>query len=508
MHKTAVIYIRVSDPSQVENNSLVTQEKICKDFAERNEYGVTKVFREEGLSGKNTNRKALKDLLFYCYQKLNKVDAVIVYKLWRFSRDTGDGLELEAYLAKKGVQVLSATEPVQDDAVGRFVKTMIYATGQLDNEIKGNIVKDNMQSLYRKGVWCWKCPVGYMRPFLTKEENKGKAPVPMPKLRTIIYSLCKEAATSLYTQQQLADRMNTRGYEEIVHETATIKTVTRILKNTFYHGKMYCKKWNEYAQGQHEPIVDEALWTKAHNAVFNTKIKYGSQSNDKYPLKGTVKCAECGRFMTSSNPRGRTKIYTHYECGNKACRRARIGTDQAYTQFMDVLSRVKPTKRAMMLFEHMVFNDWDKAINTAKEEARGIDEQVELLEDDLVKITNSHDKGFYTEEFARKKADEANARILALKVARSDLRYEQYDTEKVRNFTKYFLLHLDRLWDRLTEPAMKQALQNKIFPMGVECTRNKEIRTAGLSPSFELIKQLNASIETIGECFRKNSNLF
>ena len=117
MHKTAVIYIRVSDPSQVENNSLVTQEKICKDFAERNEYGVTKVFREEGLSGKNTNRKALKDLLFYCYQKLNKVDAVIVYKLWRFSRDTGDGLELEAYLAKKGVQVLSATEPVQDDAV-------------------------------------------------------------------------------------------------------------------------------------------------------------------------------------------------------------------------------------------------------------------------------------------------------------------------------------------------------------------------------------------------------
>lgn len=178
MEKRAVIYIRVSDPSQIENNSLETQEKTCRDFATRNAFKVKKVFREEGITGKNTIRKALKDLLLYCYQKINRVDAVIVYKLWRFSRNTGDGLELESYLSKKGIQVMSATEPVKDDSIGRFIKTMIYATGQLDNEIKGDIVKDNMQSLYRKGIWCWACPVGYMRPYHSKEENKGKAPIP------------------------------------------------------------------------------------------------------------------------------------------------------------------------------------------------------------------------------------------------------------------------------------------------------------------------------------------
>ena len=100
---------------------------------------------------------------------------------------------------------------------------------------------------------------------------------------------------------------------------------------------------------------------------------------------------------------------------------------------------------------------------------------------------------------AKKEAEKVNNEIVVLRVERSDTRFEQYDKEKVRNFTEYFLLHLDRLWDKLTEPAMKQALQNKIFPMGVVCTRKKEIRTAGLSPSFELIRALNTTSNTIGD---------
>jgi len=99
------------------------------------------------------------------------------------------------------------------------------------------------------------------------------------------------------------------------------------------------------------------------------------------------------------------------------------------------------------------------------------------------KITN--DKGIYTEEMAKNEASKINSEIAVLK--------------KVRNFTEYFLLNLDRLWDRLTEPAMKQALQNKIFPQGIVCTKDKKIRTAGLSPSFELIRALNTAPDTIGE---------
>ncbi len=42
MEKRAVIYIRVSDPSQIENNSLETQEKYCRNFAKSHGYEVLK----------------------------------------------------------------------------------------------------------------------------------------------------------------------------------------------------------------------------------------------------------------------------------------------------------------------------------------------------------------------------------------------------------------------------------------------------------------------------------
>jgi DNA invertase Pin-like site-specific DNA recombinase len=51
----AVIYLRVSDPSQVENNSLKTQENICLQYAKSKGYEIAREpFRDEGFSAKHT----------------------------------------------------------------------------------------------------------------------------------------------------------------------------------------------------------------------------------------------------------------------------------------------------------------------------------------------------------------------------------------------------------------------------------------------------------------------
>ena len=47
----SVIYIRVSDPSQIENNSLETQLKACQSYAERNGLQVVEIFSEENICG-------------------------------------------------------------------------------------------------------------------------------------------------------------------------------------------------------------------------------------------------------------------------------------------------------------------------------------------------------------------------------------------------------------------------------------------------------------------------
>ena len=499
MLKKAVVYIRVSDPSQIENNSLDTQEKACSLYAHRNGYEVISLFREAGISAKNTNREALKKLLVFCYLKKNLVDAVIVYKLNRWSRSTEDGLALEAYLSKRGIQVLSATEPVAHDPIGKFNRTILYASGQLENEMKGLVVKDNMLSLFRKGIWCWKCPVGYKRPFDSKEKNKGKAPVSIPELSEIIIAMFNEAATGIYSRQQLARKMNERGFDVIFGSKATIKMVIRIAKNSFYYGEMYCKKWNEYSTGLYEPIIDKQTWQIAHSKLFGGKRKYKIQDNFLYPLKGILKCEDCQNVMTSSNPRGRSKQYYHYECGNKKCRSIRIDVEKAHIEFMKLLHSLRPTPRVIKLFVHMVFSEWDNVINTSKKEISSIDERIKYYEDELRIVGRSLDKRIYTEDMAQKESERINLELMHLNVRRSDIQIDQYDAEKVKNFTEYFLLNLDDLWLRLDSLSMKQALQKKIFPEGIYCTKNKKIRTIALAPSFALIDTLSRADVTIGD---------
>lgn len=56
--KRAVIYCRVSTKEQVEEgNSLVSQEKICRDYANKHNYEIVRVFIEQGESAKNADRR-------------------------------------------------------------------------------------------------------------------------------------------------------------------------------------------------------------------------------------------------------------------------------------------------------------------------------------------------------------------------------------------------------------------------------------------------------------------
>ena len=199
MEKRAVIYTRVSDPSQVENNSLETQKKACNKEAKSKGYEVVKIFREEGKSAKHIHtRPKLKELFSYCSSKKNAVSAVFVYKSDRFSRNVEEGLLAISRLAKYKVEVISVIEGYENDPMGRAMRIMVMTMDQLDNELKGERVRDNMQAAYRKGLWVFKCPIGYKRRYKTKEENRGLPPIQDPNLTPIIQKMFSIAIEGIY----------------------------------------------------------------------------------------------------------------------------------------------------------------------------------------------------------------------------------------------------------------------------------------------------------------------
>ena len=489
MDKRAVLYLRVSDPSQIENNSLETQEKVCKSFAKTHGYAVVQIYRDEGKSAKHVyTRPALRELLAFCTKK-NNIAAVIVYKFDRFSRDASEGLAAIAILAKTNTQVISATEVSEINPMNTALRTILIALGQLDNEVKAERVKDNMLNAFRRGAWPFKCPIGYKRPYKTKEENKGKTIIQDPAIAPIVRNMFINAAKGIYSKSQLARMMNLEGFEKAYGKAMDHKTVDKMIQNSFYFGKMYARKWNEYAAGNHEPLIDQATWETAYKAVTHKRSQFKFQDVSLYPLKGYLVCSECGSPMTTCPAHGRNRIFHYYECRNHTCRKTRVDAEKAHTQLSGLLQQIKPSERVLKLFNHMVFSEWDRVIEGARARNRALDKRIEGLRDEQDTVVKAQGDGLYTLDEAKEKVESIRKEIAVLEIERSESRYAEYDTEAVREFTNQFLLNLDALWERVDLPK-KQALLERVFDGKLICNTNREIRTSKLSQSFELIKAL------------------
>src|SRR5690606_27970498 len=124
--KKALIYLRVSSEEQVDNFSLDTQEGICRKEAQKRGYEVGEIFQEEGRSAKNIlGRPVLINLLEYVRKNKNKIDALIIYRLDRISRQTADYLAIRKKLAECGVTIISATEPTGNSPTEKLVETIL-----------------------------------------------------------------------------------------------------------------------------------------------------------------------------------------------------------------------------------------------------------------------------------------------------------------------------------------------------------------------------------------------
>lgn len=489
----AVIYIRVSDQSQIDNNSLETQLKTCKAYAESNNYEIIQIFREEGMSAKHMQtRPEMRKLIDFCTIKKNRISAVILYKMDRWSRNVEEGLLVESLLAKYGVAVIPATEITEQNPIGKAVRTILMTMGQLDNELKGERVRDNMKTGFRNGFWQWKPRIGYKRPFKTKEENKGKPMIIDRELGEIVKALFIKASELPCSKKYLADYINKLGFKELYGNDADGRTVSRLISDSFYYGYMYGPKWKEYAWGKHKPLITQEIWERANVNLFGRKKKYKHQDNTIFPLKGTLCCSNCSQTMTSSNPKGTSKNYLYYECYNRKCdKKERIRVDIAHEEFIKLLASIQPSERVLKIFNHLVFSEWDKSIEDKKREAKILDAQINGLEDKLTGVAESNMKHILTDEEAQVRAEEYRKEIAILRVERSEIRIDQYDQEAVKSFTENFLLHIDKLWMQI-ELSHKQALQTEVFPENI-FVENGKIRTNGLASTFNLIGALGGS---------------
>jgi len=140
------IYVRVSTKEQTTLN----QELKLKEYCERNDLEVYKVYRDEGVSGSKTSRPELNKLLEDMRNK--EFDCVVVWKFDRLGRSTKHLLQLIEEMKNKGIRLISIEQNIDTStSMGKFFFTILSGIAELEREMIRERIKLGLERVRKEG---------------------------------------------------------------------------------------------------------------------------------------------------------------------------------------------------------------------------------------------------------------------------------------------------------------------------------------------------------------------
>ena len=141
-------YVRVSTEIQKEkDNSIKNQISHIKDYCDRYELELVKIFSDNGISGLKKNRDGLMDL--FNNLKKDKIDCLVVYSLSRLGRKLTDVIEFVNTLSKNGIKFISLKENFNtEEVVGKLMMNILGSINEFEVDILSQRIRDVKQ--YKK----------------------------------------------------------------------------------------------------------------------------------------------------------------------------------------------------------------------------------------------------------------------------------------------------------------------------------------------------------------------
>ena len=159
--------------------SIGNQVELCREYIKLH-YGdcaaeEAVVFEDEGFSGGNLNRPDFKRMMKAAHE--HQINAIVVYRLDRISRNISDFSGLIEELSRLDVDFVSIRE--QFDTASPMGRAMMYISSvfsQLERETIAERIRDNMHELAKTGRWLGgTTPTGYISESVKTVTVDGKS---------------------------------------------------------------------------------------------------------------------------------------------------------------------------------------------------------------------------------------------------------------------------------------------------------------------------------------------
>lgn len=387
----ALIYCRVSSKRQAnEATGLDTQEHRCREHAAKLGVGVEAVFYDDVSGGGDfMKRKGMVNLLNFLDHNKDKRYVVIFDDLKRYSRDTEFHLRLRREMQLRNAIRICLNFNFEDSPEGKFLETILAATGTLEREQNARQVSQKMKARVEQGFWVTRAPVGYK---YVKSKRGGKELVFDEPQASIAREALEGFACGRFETQAEVQRFleSQPDYpKDLPNGKIRAHTITRFLKKLVYAGYVESKAWNVSPRvGHHEGLID----LQTHEKILY-RLKKGGYAparkdvNKDFPLRGFVACNGCGNPYKAGWSKGLTKIYPYYNCQTKSCEDYGKSIRRADIEgpFEEILTSMTPSQT--------LFNTMKIMINSAYEQRTSQMAAIKTkLKSDIVKLEKEIDE--------------------------------------------------------------------------------------------------------------------
>ena len=196
----AFLYVRTSTVDQV--NSIGTQETQLKEECMKKGYVVADIFRDQGQSGKNTDRPEFQRMLSMIQNSAEcPADLVLCTKLDRFARSLVDLNTQVLVLQDHGVRFSTLQQDFDiNSPVGKLLFNILGSFAEFERAIINERTREGYQAAKKRGVIC----------------NRPKLDLPKKKILDYILNkkLSASAVAKIYgtTAATIKHRLNEWGY--------------------------------------------------------------------------------------------------------------------------------------------------------------------------------------------------------------------------------------------------------------------------------------------------------
>lgn len=326
--KFAVSYLRVSTRGQAERGggadegfSIPAQREANKKKALSMGAMVGKEFVDRGTSAKSADRPELQKMLEYVKENADRVDYVIVHKVDRLARNRGDDIDIMRTLRECGVQLVSASESIDDTPAGMLLHGIMSSIAEFYSQNLANEVKKGLNEKVKGGGTPSRAPLGYLNIRRTDDKGREERTVILDEERAPLIKLAfEEYATGNWTVQDLAEHLaacglTTRATPRIPSQPINKKSLNKVLVNPYYKG-IVPYQGVEY-DGVHPTLVDADTWQRVQDIL---ESHFNGERTREHPhfLKGSVFCKNCGSRMIINYTKSHTGVrYPYFVCGGR-----------------------------------------------------------------------------------------------------------------------------------------------------------------------------------------------